>query len=581
MAIRFNALAGLVAVAALAACSVSSDVSEDQTPFNVVPPDSRPNILMIVADDMGYSDISPYGGEISTPNLQRLAERGVRMTGFRVHTMCTPTRAMLLSGANNHVAGVGTMAGEWRGNQRGAIGYETYLTDRVVTVPQLLSDAGYDTYISGKWDLGGRSNPDHLPAKRGFEESFVLVEGSADHFEVASALLELDKVHYQENGVPYEMPERFYSSDFFSDKLINYLDHDRDAPFFAMLTFTAPHWPLQAQDEYLEKYEGVYDVGYDAIREARLERMRADGVIGPDWQAAEPESIWPNWDELSEKVRELEAIRMQTYAAMVDSMDANIGRVLDKMEAEGQLDNTVVIFLSDNGATGANPLDWGPAYPQWAEDTYDNSLENLGRANSYVWTGPQWAHVSNAPFRLFKGFPTGGGIASPLIVSLPDASQPGRVEPGFVTATDMAATLLDLADVSHPGDQYKGREVAPLDGVSMLPVLLGEADAVRGDDDVMVWEIMGRRAVRKGNWKAVSVNEPWGAGADVWALYDLSADPTELTDIADRNPEVLKRLVADWDQYVAENGVLFDPYDNLVWSNTTDTHFEWRPEVAE
>ncbi|MCG8443427.1 MAG: arylsulfatase [Caulobacterales bacterium] len=542
--------------------------------------DPRPNILVIIADDMGYSDIAPFGGEIATPNLSRLAERGVRFSDFNVHTMCTPTRAMLLSGANNHVAGVGTMAGEWRGEQRGAPGYETYLTDRVVTVPQLLADAGYATFISGKWDMGGRNDPALLPGRRGFTQSFVLVEGSADHFREFPALLELDRVHYTRDDAASSFPDGGYSSDLFTDELIAFLGRAGDAPFFAMLSFTAPHWPLQAQDDVLARHDGAYDAGYEAIRAARVERQRVLGLIGPDAAPAPPEPLWPAWEDLPAELRALEAVRMQIYAAMVESMDANIGRVLDALSADGRLEDTVIVFLSDNGATGGNPLDWGPAYPAWAEETFDNSLQNLGRPGSYVWYGPQWAHVSNTPFRLAKGFPTRGGLASPLIVAGPGVSGAGDISHAFAAVTDLAATFLDWAEVEHPGDTYQGRAVAPLEGRSMAPHLAGAADRVRDEDMAMVWEIMGRRAVRRGEWKALAMNAPWGAGADVWTLHNLADDPTELTDVADQHPDILAELVAAWDAYAAANGVIFDPYDDLAWSNAA-THFDWRPEEAE
>jgi arylsulfatase A-like enzyme len=551
--------------------------TEGYGPSVPAPADQRPNILVVIADDMGYSDISPFGGEISTPSLQRLADRGARFTNFRVHTVCTPTRAMLLTGANNHVAGIGAMAGEWRGQQEGAVGYEAFLTDRVVTIAQLMSDSGYDTFISGKWDIGGRSDPSLLPAARGFKHSFVLVEGSADHFREAPALQELDAIHYQEDGQPFTLPEGFYSSDFYTDKLLAYLDEIGSEPYFAVLAFTAPHWPLQAQDEYLARYEDVYSVGYDEIRNARIDRMRDMGILAADIEPAPAEDIWPKWDDLSEPMKKLEARRMQTYAAMVESMDHNIGRILDELEQSGRLDNTVVVFLSDNGATGANPLDFGPGYPRWAEETYNNEFQNLGRANSFVWTGPGWAHVSNAPYKLYKGFPAEGGIASPLIVSAPSQGSPGRIVDGFSTITDLSATILDLAEVDHPGSEYKGRRVAPLEGKSMGPLLDGEVKEIRNQQDTMVWEIFGRRAVRMGKWKAVAINQPWGRGANDWQLYDLSKDPTELNDISGEFPEIVEEAKSRWDEYAKDNGVVFDPYADLVWTNTV-SHYDWHPE---
>ena len=542
---------------------------------------ARPNILLILADDLGYSDIGVFGSEIATPNIDQLAADGLTLTNFHVHVFCTPTRAMLLTGANNHIAGIGTMAGEWRGEQKGAPGYETYLTDRVVTVAQLLKDAGYSTLISGKWDLGGRQDDAHLPINRGFEKSYILVEGSADHFRKAPALAELPNINYRENGVSVEPPERFYSSDLYTEKIIEQIDagRDSDKPFFAYLSFTAPHYPLQAPDEYIAKYEGVYDGGYDAIRLARLERMREKGLFSDELEPAPPSDEWPTWDELSPKHQAFEVRRMQVYAAMVESMDANIGRVLKYLDEIGERENTLIVFLSDNGAEGGNVLDWADYYVDWAEDSFDLSLENLGRDGSFAWTGPQWAHVSSAPYRMFKAFPTRGGVLSPTIINHPSLSAGGRISSAMATAMDLPATFLEVAGVQHPGTEYAGRQVAPLEGRSLLNLLQGKSKHAHDGDDVFVWEMIDRRAVQKGNWKIVWINKPWGKGVGEWSLFDLETDPTELNDVAAENPEIVADLLDAWEEYVAENNLVLADYSNLTYTNKK-SHFEWLPKAA-
>ena len=392
----------------------------------------RPNFLVILADDMGYSDIGVMGSEIHTPNIDRLAARGMLMTHFRVHMLCSPTRAMLLTGADSHPAGYGTMAGEFTPAIRGQPGYETYLTDRVTTIASVLRDGGYHTYIAGKWDMGGHGNPALWPDKRGFEESFVLVEGSGSHYNRAPSLLELASVTYAENGREIEPPDDFYSSRNYADKIIEHIDRHRldGRPFFAYLPFTAPHYPLHAPDKYIERYAGVYEQGYESVRAARIERMRKAGLIGEQEAVADHHPAWPAWDDLDETMRSLEARRMQVYAAMTEAMDFHIGRVLDYLEREGLADDTLVIFLSDNGAEGGNPLDfYGQPGFDWAEGRFDVGMENLGRPGSYAWLGAGWAYVGSTPLRYFKGFPTEGGIRTPAIFSFP-----GRIEAGAVSS---------------------------------------------------------------------------------------------------------------------------------------------------
>ena len=537
---------------------------------------ARPNILVILADDLGYSDIGPFGGEIKTPNLDALAASGLTMSNFHVHTVCTPTRAMLLTGVDNHLAGIGTMAGEQRGAQVGAKGYEAYLNDSVVTIASLLKDAGYETMISGKWDLGGRNDEALLPDKRGFDKSFVLVEGSADHFAEIPALAELDSIHYRENGEAVHIPPDFYSSDYYAGKIIEQIGDRKsdDAPFFAYLAFTAPHYPLQAPDGYIEKYAGVYKAGYEKIRLARIARMKQLGVISKEFQAAEPSGEWPRWEELSPELRALEVRRMQVYAGMVEAMDANIGRVIDHLKKIGAYENTLIVFLSDNGAEGGNPLDWAPFYFDWAESTYDLSLENTGRPGSFAWYGPQWAHVSAAPFRLFKGFATEGGTRSPTIIVEPGRIKSGTRSDEYATVLDLPATFLDVAHIAPPGAIYKGKDIHPQEGRSLANFLYKNETPVHGPDDVTALEILDRRSVRKGDWKIVWSNPPWGEKG--WELFNVVDDPAEAHNLAVSNPEKLEELLALWRDYVERDGlILLDDY-YMGWTNGK-SHFTWLP----
>ena len=433
----------------------------------------RPNFLIILADDMGYSDLGVMGSEIRTPNIDRLAGRGLLMTHFRVHMLCSPTRAMLLTGADSHPAGYGTMAGEFTPAIRGQPGYETYLTERVTTIANVLRDGGYHTYIAGKWDMGGHGNPAFWPDQRGFEESFVLVEGSGSHYDNSPSLLELASVTYVENGREIIQPDDFYSSRNYADKIIEYIGrHKPDGkPFFAYLPFTAPHYPLHAPDEYIDHYAGVYEQGYEAVRALRIERMRKAGLMGAQQVAARHHPAWPAWDDLDADMRSLEARRMQVYAAMMEAMDFHVGRVLDYLERENLADNTLVVFLSDNGAEGGNPLDfYGQPGFDWAEDSFDVGLENLGRPGSYAWLGAGWAHVGSTPLRYFKGFPTEGGIRTPAVFSFPGRIEAGRVSSVSANVLDLPVTLLDYAGVEHPGVADNGAPMPPLRGQVDAPV---------------------------------------------------------------------------------------------------------------
>lgn len=365
--------------------------------------DPRPNFLLIVADDLGFSDLGAFGGEIHTPYLDELAKQGVRFTSFHTAPTCSPTRSMLLTGTDNHIAGLGTMAEAQTPAQAGHPGYEGYLNDRVAALPELLRDGGYRTLMSGKWHLG--LTPETSPHARGFERSFALLPGAANHYgfeapipeEQVPGLLKKTRGLYSEDGQDTTIPDDFYSSDGFTDKLLEFLDEGDDGrPFFAYLPFSAPHWPLQAPAEIVEKYRGRYDAGPDALRQERLTRLRELGLIEGDVTPHPVVPLTAEWEALTDEERVRSARTMEVYAAMVDRMDWNVGRVLEKLEAKGVLDNTVILFLSDNGAEGAQlealPV-FGPDLNQVIADYYDNSLENIGRGNSYVWYGPRWAQA--------------------------------------------------------------------------------------------------------------------------------------------------------------------------------------------
>ena len=523
----------------------------------VMQTETRPNILLIVADDLGYSDIGAFGGEISTPNLDALAAGGLKMSNFYAAAACSPSRAMLLGGADSHVAGMGTMFNDQAANQLGQPGYEGYLNHNVVTVSSLLLDAGYHTYMTGKWHLG--YDDDQSPAARGFERSFALLQGGAGHFDDSAMTVDHDTSWYREDGVRTELPGDFFSSRFYTDKILEYIRSGEgdDKPFFAYLSYTAPHWPLQAPAETIDKYKGQYDDGYDALAEKRLISLEQIGLIEPDHIA--PEQAYPeteSWNNLSDEQKQIDAREMETYAAMVDNMDYHIGRVLDYLDESDQRDNTIVIFISDNGAQGFGP-GMARAFPQdWIDENFDNSFDNIGKINSYVYLGPHWARASTAPMRMFKGFSSDGGLKVPAIISYPGKleTRAGTFNNQFTTVLDLPATFLDIAMAKHPGTSYKGRQVHPYTGVSMLPFLNGESETVHEPDDVVAWELNDSRAVRKGDWKIILIPGRFGTGD--WELFNIKNDPAERNDLSEAEPEKRNEMVAEWEKYASANGII-------------------------
>ncbi|MGA8328154.1 MAG: sulfatase-like hydrolase/transferase, partial [Mycobacterium sp.] len=369
---------------------------------------------------------------------------------------------------------------------------------------------------------------------------------------------------YTEDDQFVTVDDDFYSSDFYADTLLRYFQErnaEDDRPFFAYLPFQAPHWPLQAPQDTIAKYRGRYDDGPDALREARLAALKRLGLCPPD-VAAHPVVAdgEPEWSELSADEQALSARSMEVYAAMVDRMDQNIGRVIDYLTETGELDNTVVIFLSDNGAEGAiveaMPILGGLIAAEIAKN-WDNTLDNAGAANSFIWYGPRWAQAATAPSRLHKAFTTEGGIRVVGFVTWPGFDRQQQIGTAFSTVMDIAPTVLELAGVAHPGTEYRGRHIAPMRGRSLLPYLTGAAESVHNDVTATGWELFGRRAIRQGDWKALHLPEPYGPGD--WQLYDLSADPGEIDDLASSRPDKLAELLALWDRYVEDTGVILDP----------------------
>lgn len=511
---------------------------------------SRPNILVIVADDLGYSDIGAFGGEIRTPNLDALAARGLVLTGFHSAPTCSPTRSMLLSGTDNHLAGLGTMAEMQGPEQRGQRGYEGYLPADIATLADRLHALGYATLMSGKWHLGLR--PEDAPARRGFDQSFDLAQGGGSHYgDDLSKTAGDGGTTYWENGKQLAaLPKGFYSSDTYAAKLIEQLGRaDKAKPFFGYLTFTAPHWPLQAPAEDIARYRGKYDDGFEALRERRLARMKQLGLIPATVAAHEIEvPKGERWAELSPEKKREQARLMEVYAAMVDRMDQNVGRVIDYLKRTGQYDNTIILFTADNGAEGADLAKIELPSFQKHVKAADNRIENIGRPTSYAWYGPGWAQAATAPSWLYKGYTTEGGTRVAAFIDWPGSPRSG-VSNTFGTVMDVVPTLVEAAGGDWHGARFAGRAVQPVRGVSWVPYLTGAAERVHSPDEPVGSELFGRRAIRQGDWKAVNLG-------DRWRLFNVAADPGETRDLAATDPDRLKRLSAAWDVYGRDVGVI-------------------------
>jgi len=516
----------------------------------------RPNILLIVADDMGYSDAGAYGSEIATPNIDALASQGVQLTQFHVAPNCGPTRGALVTGVDAHRAGMGGNPGAIAENQQSSPAYQGYLRDDVVTMAELLRDAGYHTYMTGKWHLGHDAR--NLPGGRGFEQSFALVNGGASHWADRTALIPGSTTHYVSNDQPADsLPPDFYSTTAYTDRMIEFIDSNRadGEPFFGYLSYTAPHNPLHVPDGYAEKYRGRYDVGWDALASERAARLRSLGLLD-DNHVPHPRPEWVlAWDSLTPDQQAQRARDMEIYAGMIDYMDESIGRVLDYLREIGEFDNTLVVFMSDNGPSKTAIQDYlalgGPAAEFAAQ--FDNSLDNKGRPGSSTDIGPGWAYAAASPLRLFKGYVAQGGIQVPAIVKLPgDTSDVGSREATFTHVTDLMPTFLETAGAVYP-ETYGDEVLPPLQGSSLLPLLEG-ADRTAFEQRGIGWSAYGMDAYRRGDWKMLRLPEPFGNGE--WQLYHISADPGEVNDLAAEHSEMVDEMATAWEGYARDSGVI-------------------------
>jgi arylsulfatase A-like enzyme len=531
-----------------------------QTPTN-----QRPNILAIMGDDLGFSDIGAFGSEISTPNLDTLAKDGKILPNYHTDPVCSPARVAFLTGVDNHIGGIGTMYENIAPNQVGKPGYETYINNKVVTVAELLRNAGYHTLMSGKWHLSGSGLKNGTsPYDRGFEDVFTLLQSGAQHFNGDIYYAGGHETFMHNDKIVPRPDNGTYSNDIYTNIMLDQIKKYKDdgKPLFMYLSFQVAHSPFQAPQEFMKKYDGVYDVGYDKIREQRFEKQKQLGIWSADMKLPQRLPELPAWDSLSTEDKAYRTAVLRAHAAMIEDMDYNIGKVIQYLKDNGLYDNTLIMFTSDNGssepidmknmaATGATIEEANKFY-----DGFNNTVPNIGNADSLVNYGSWGAIAAVSPLSYFKTTQGEGGIRPPFVIKLPGTSNQSKTEivNAFVHVNDLTPTFLEYAGVSDPGSTYKGQAVHPIMGKSIKSLMEGKAQVVHPSDEPLAQEMFNNTAVFMGDWKAVKNEPPSSDGK--WHLFNITADVGENTDLAMQHPEILQKLLTDYNKYTKDVGVI-------------------------
>ena len=497
----------------------------------------KPNILLLVGDDTAFGDIGAFGSEVKTPNMNKLAEAGVRFTNFHASPVCSVTRSMLLTGNNNIEVGLGSFDYSIYPPTKGKKGYESYLTDDAVTISELLKDNGYEVYKSGKWHLGGEKPGSKGPLGWGFTKEFGIYSGGSNHWNNLAMTpdfhdpngLNMKRVEeWTLNGQSYDRPEGIYSGEVYTNQMLEFIKDGtkKDKPWFAYMAFTTAHFPVQATE-------------------------------------APFNNLTKKWEDLTQKEKEKQAKIMATYAAMIEDQDNRIGQLLDYLKSSGQLDNTLIVYVTDNGPEGfepTNPKTGNPAMAKWVENNFDSSFEAIGTANSENVIGTSWANAATGGLQWWKWFIGEGGIRVPMMVVPAGAfsekyARAGEKSNAVASVKDIPMTILDYANIKHPMTRYKGRTIIPPSGVSMKPFLDGTSSVVRTEKDWWAFELFGNGYIMQGELKAMKVRTGM-FGDGKWHLYNVVSDPSETYPLEDKNPEKLKAMIALYDSYVAKNNIL-------------------------
>lgn len=509
---------------------------------------SRPNILVVLFDDVGFMDFGAYGSDTKTPNIDAVAKKGVMLSRFHSSPFCGPSRAMLLTGMDNHQCGMGTLVETVTEEMRTKPGYSMLWGANQKTIASLLSEAGYKTYVSGKWGIG--ESGANLPNRYGFDRSYVMDATGGSNYNAKPYLPGYHEVGWYEDGKPVKLPEDYYSSRSLVDKMISYIDSsDPKTPFFAFLPLQAVHIPVQAPKPYIDSYNGVFDAGWDVMRKARLQRAIKLGLVPATTKLAPVPKTHRAWDDLTADEKAVSAREMQVNAGMMTAADEHVGRLLAHLDAAGKLDNTLVIITSDNGAEAAvtkfkglqNVLVRGIELIEG----FETSPDNMGQVNSLTAIGPEWASVSSAPFNLYKFYGSEGGLRVPLIAAGPGIKATGILDEP-VHVADLVPTILDAAQVSYAENDFYGR--------SAYPMLAKEAGGGRKENEGFGFEVSGNAALYRGQWKITRLSPPLGDRK--WRLYDLSTDPGETTDVSAANIKLFESMVAEYETYSKTVGVI-------------------------
>ena len=521
-------------------------------------PNNNPNFLVIMLDDLGYTDLGCYGGEINTPNIDSLAYQGVRFTNFKTAAMCAPTRSRFLSGNYNTVAGHGRMfRGKIDSFYYNKKGYEFNITDRVVVFPKLLQETGYYNCISGKWHLGFNSDPkDH-----GFDDSWILINGYSNHFNnIGINLNGTDTLQqYKSNGKKVSWPKNAFSTEFYTDQMIKFLGNakTKNKPFFAWVSYTAPHWPLQLPKNWLDKktYKSTYIDGHEVLRQKRFTSMKEKGIVPATMELPPPMKSLSQWEQFSDTQKKYETRKMEIYAGMVENTDFHIGRLIQTLKNNKQLENTIVLLISDNGASGHDF--YNHPRGKYARELYNNEYDNLGSPTSFVGLGPHWANAQSGVFLGYKTWASEAGITVPFIISGGNFIKSNLIKTDLLRIEDIAPTILELANVSYP-IKRNNKQLKPMTGKSFANYLTSKSsNGPHTENTFFASEDRGHAYVRKGDWKIVNFGN--AHNNKDFQLFNLKEDLGERKNVKNNYPEITSELINYWENFKEEMNVIFPP----------------------
>lgn len=557
--------------------------------------EAKPNILLIIGDDLAYGDLNRFGSQIYTPTFDAIAKQGLTFTNFHATPVCSVTRSELITGNSNHQVGLGGFDETLYPPVVGKPGYETYLTRTTVTIAELLRDAGYETFKSGKWHLGGDKSGGWGSWEWGFTRSFGITAGLSNHWNDMSGqpdvkspeaiakiksggMIGVEKVKWYLDGKPYERPDGVYSNHIYTDYMLEFIQgaEAKGKPWFAWMAYTTPHFPIQAPAGRIDHYFKIYrKLGYKGLKHNRYEQMKKLGIINDSSPEPALNAIAIAWESLSDEQKDYQARVMATYAAMIEDQDRSIARLLDHLKETNNLHKTLVIYLSDNGPEGLDPFNphTGSEFTaNWMKANFDSSADNIGTETSENFIGVSWANAATGGLSWWKWFIGEGGIRTPLMIVPPggfstDYAKAGELTDAVLSVRDIPMTILDYAGINHPKTKYQDRDIAPPSGITIRPYLEGANDEIRTDAEPWAFELFGNMYVMAGEYKAIKVRlGMFGDGK--WHLYNVVDDPGETTDLAKKHPARLEKMIAFYKQYAAENDVLevvpmWSPFEGL------------------